>query len=250
MPFYSARDFDQEGWRVLHDQSSPAPNRRRSSARAGGSSMPGAKCTSRWWMPRRRRIQRRPAATGDRSAAPIAICRFSAGRPGETDFRSTAAGRSVGASASAGRRPRPRPRSAEGQIGVAVDQPSVAELSVAGGLRRAGRGRRVARAAESLRRSREPHIRKQIDGVKSVASGRSPAACPRPGRSLCARDKETVRWTRRLSRGPAPFSSARCSSSSSPSTSRSIRSRRRWSRPMERGEIMRWPARIGQRHVI
>ena len=56
--------------------------------------------------------------------------------------------------------------------------------------------------------------------------------------------------TRRRSRAPARSCSARCSSTSSPSTSRSTRSPRPCCAPLQRGEIMRWPARTGTRGTI
>ena len=79
---------------------------------------------------------------------------------------------------------------------------------------------------------------------------RAPAAPARAASAPRAASRSPSRSTRRPSRAAASSCSARCSTASSPNTPRSTTSPQTVIRTVERGEIMRWPPRVGARRPL
>ena len=136
---------------------------------------------------------------------------------------------------------------------LATGEPAVAQLPVAG--RRAGRrrgARRCASCCGSTPQFAEPAVARQVDGLRSVAQpaggrphadGRADHLRPRPGdRARLRGALPSTAAARSLLGGVLEAFFRRYVALNS--FTRTV------VRTVERGEIMRWPARIGQRHLI
>ena len=92
----------------------------------------------------------------------------------------------------------PRPTIAQSGDGVAADQPSVAQLLVAGRHRRAaGRRRACARCSASTRSTEDPAVHKQIEGVRSSIATPIHRRLPIPGPVTFGRGLEVAADVRR-----------------------------------------------------
>ncbi len=252
MPFYSARDFDQEGLAYYTTNRVPRTN-----------------------SEKEQRVGRRSKYAGsevyislvDAKAAPFshelrqlgieALCTnrdlplfLPVGR-GETDFTVDGAGPIQSVRCMSGPPTQPRPSHAEGQIAWRlVSHLSLNYLSLVDGER--GQGAGGLRELLSLYADlSEPHIRRQIDGIRSVASAPVIRRMPTQGPVVFARGiQETVTLDEAAFEGTGAFLLGAVLEQffnkyvGINSFTETI------VKTMERGEIMRWPARAGQRHLL
>ena len=153
----------------------------------------GARCSCRSWTRTKDRTVRHSDSSRWRLSAPTEICRCisRSGRGGATS-RSTQVRRSSGFVAYRDRRParRPMPWGRE----LATHQPSLIELSVAGGSRATGPGRKRRRALRELLSLyadlTNTGARKQIDGLREAASAGVTRALPVAGPTTFGRGME------------------------------------------------------------
>jgi type VI secretion system protein ImpG len=252
MPFYSAREFDQDGAayytmnRVPRTSSENEQRNGRRSKYAGSEvylSLVDAKSA--------------PIDTDLRQLGIESLCTnrdlplfLPVGR-GDTDFTLDAGGPIKAARCVSGPPTSPRASHAEGQVAWRlISHLSLNYLSLVDSDR--GQGAAGLREMLSLYGDlADAHVRRQIDGIKSVASAPAIRRMPTPGPVFFARGiQETITFDEAAFEGTGAFLLGAVLEQFFSKYVAINSFTETVVRTMERGEIMRWPARVGQRFLL